>query len=93
MTLADLRVGEVATVEDVRGARGVVRRLLEMGLLHGTRVEVVRVAPLGDSIELRLRSYALSIRRREAQGVVVSRVDASVSAPSLARGALLGGST
>ncbi|RZO58215.1 MAG: hypothetical protein EVA89_19705 [Sandaracinaceae bacterium] len=68
-TLADLPVGAEATVVDVACPRGVARRLMEMGLLPGTRVRVVRVAPLGDPIELRLRGYSLSIRRREAAGV------------------------
>jgi len=47
---------------------------MEMGLLPGTQVEVVRVAPLGDPIELRVRGYSLSIRRNEAMGIEVSDV-------------------
>lgn len=70
-TLADLRVGEEAVVVDVGGDRTVARRLMEMGLLPGTRVVISRVAPLGDPIEIRLRSYSLSIRRAEARGVRV----------------------
>lgn len=42
-----------------------------MGLLPGTAVRVVRVAPLGDPLELRLRDYSLSVRRSEAAGVLV----------------------
>ncbi|MDQ3036853.1 MAG: ferrous iron transport protein A [Myxococcota bacterium] len=68
-TLADLRVGEEARVTDVGGERAVARRLMEMGLLPGTTVRVARVAPLGDPIEIRLRSYSLSIRRVEARAV------------------------
>jgi ferrous iron transport protein A len=49
----------------------VTRRLLEMGLLPGTEVEVVRVAPLGDPIELAVRGYKLSIRRAEALAIDV----------------------
>jgi Fe2+ transport system protein FeoA len=71
-TLADLRVGESAVVREVGGERPISLRLMEMGLLPGTRVEIVRVAPLGDPIEIRLRSYALSIRRSEARGVRVA---------------------
>ena len=47
------------------------RRLMEMGLLPGTRVRIVRFAPLGDPIELRLRDYSLSVRRAEAAGIRV----------------------
>jgi Fe2+ transport system protein FeoA len=59
-------MGASAVIVRVRGARFVARRLLEMGLLPGTRVSLCRVAPLGDPLELRLRGYALSIRRGEA---------------------------
>ncbi len=69
--LAELSVGSRAVVRDVRCARVLRRRLLEMGLLPGTRVEVVRRAPLGDPLELRLRGYALSIRREEAAAIEV----------------------
>jgi Fe2+ transport system protein FeoA len=44
-------------------------RLLEMGLLPGTRVEVVRYAPLGDPIEIKIRGYNLSLRKHEAEQV------------------------
>lgn len=71
-TLADLRVGDEAVVTDVGGDRGVARRLMEMGVLPGTRLRVARVAPLGDPVEIRLRSYSLSIRRAEARGVQVA---------------------
>ena len=75
-THADLRVGDEAIVSDVAGERSVVRRLMEMGLLPGTAIRIVRVAPLGDPIEVRLRSYSLSIRRTEARGVRITRGEA-----------------
>ncbi len=55
----------------VSGDRTVVRRLLEMGLVPGTPVTVQREAPLGDPVELRVRNYALSIRRADALGIEV----------------------
>ena len=73
-TLAELQIGERATVRSVGCPRPVARRLMEMGLLPGTAVHVVRVAPLGDPIELRLRSYSLSIRRAEAAEIIVDGV-------------------
>lgn len=89
-TLADVRIGEDAVVTEVGGDRPVARRLMEMGLLPGTRVRVARIAPLGDPIELRLRSYSLSIRRAEARGVGVADAagarEARVAAPESARG-------
>lgn len=70
-TLSRLEVGASAVVSRVAGARATVRRLLEMGLVPGTRVTVARQAPLGDPIELRVRNYSLSIRRAEALGIEI----------------------
>jgi ferrous iron transport protein A len=72
MNLAQTRVGQVVTVEHVAGEGSFRRRLMELGLVPGTRVEVVGVAPLGDPIELLVRGGSLSIRRAEAQGVAVN---------------------
>ena len=47
-------------------------RLLEMGLLLGTPVEIVRFAPMGDPIELKVRGYHLSLRRHEADQILVT---------------------
>lgn len=68
-TLAGLGVGGTGVVRRVSGPRAVTRRLLEMGLVPGTTVTLRRVAPLGDPIELRVRDYALSIRRADAAGI------------------------
>ena len=70
-TLAGLAVGSSGVVSRLAGARGTMRRLLEMGLVPGTRVTVEREAPLGDPIELRVRNYSLSIRRAEAHGIEI----------------------
>lgn len=69
--LARVPVGSTAIVSRVSGARRIVRRLLEMGLVPGTPVTVQREAPLGDPVELRVRNYALSIRRADAFGIEV----------------------
>jgi ferrous iron transport protein A len=71
--LSELGVGDAAIVRHVRGERRNVVRLLEMGLVPGTRIELRRRAPLGDPIELRVRGYALSIRGAEAAGIEVER--------------------
>ena len=68
-SLAALPLGGTAIVAGVRGDRAVVRRLLEVGLVPGTQVTLRRVAPLGDPIELKVRNFALSIRRAEALGI------------------------
>ncbi len=70
-TLSRVPVGGTAVVARVTGTRAIVRRLLEMGLVPGTAVTVQREAPLGDPVELRVRNYALSIRRADALGIEV----------------------
>lgn len=70
-SLAALPVGRSAVVSRVRGDRAVVRRLLEVGLVPGTKVTLRRIAPLGDPIELKVRNFALSIRLSEALGIDV----------------------
>lgn len=70
-SLAALPVGGHAVVSRVRGERAIVRRLLEIGLVPGTKVTLRRIAPMGDPIELKLRNFALSIRRSEALGIDV----------------------
>ena len=70
-TLASLRPGESGRVTRVGGEPDVRNRLLEMGLTHGATVRLVRVAPLGDPVELHVRGYRLSVRKHEAAGVII----------------------
>ena len=70
-TLVQLRPGESARVKEVGGDSGAARRLMDLGLVKGTSIQVVRVAPLGDPIEVTLRGFMLSLRRAEAAHVVV----------------------
>jgi len=71
--LSDLQPGSTAVVKEVAGEGSLRRRLLEMGILAGSTVEVVRKAPLGDPVEIRVRGYNLSLRRNEADTVMVTR--------------------
>lgn len=73
--LSELRPGEGGRVQRIEGHPGARQRLQEMGLVRGTPVRFVRVAPLGDPIEIQVRGYHLSLRRREAEGVILSRID------------------
>ncbi len=65
-TLDQLPIGDGAVIHRVGGAPRVARRLMEMGLLPGTRIEAVGRAPLGDPLEVRLRGYLFSLRRADA---------------------------
>ncbi len=80
MTLAHAHVGERFTIERVGGERSFRRRLMELGLVPGTHVQLVGVAPLGDPLELLVRGCSLSIRKGEALWVSVARQQAAASA-------------
>ena len=73
MTLRELNVGESARIASVGGDERLRRRLLDMGLTPGTSVNVRKVAPLGDPIELMLRGYVLTIRLDEAEKITLNR--------------------
>ena len=70
-TLRDIPVGEDARVVRLTGEGPLKRRIMDMGLTKGTEVHVRKVAPLGDPIEITVRGYELSIRKSEAENVVV----------------------
>ncbi len=70
-TLDQLPIGEDGVVHHVGCARPVARRLMEMGLLPGTRIETIRRAPLGDPLKIRLRGYLLSLRRADAAQIAL----------------------
>jgi len=69
--LSDLEPGEKGVVTRVVGRGATRRRMLDMGLVRGTEITVVRKAPLGDPIEFLLKGYNLSLRREEAEKVYV----------------------
>ncbi|HET7322513.1 MAG TPA: FeoA family protein [Longimicrobiaceae bacterium] len=70
-TLAELQPGERGKVTRVEAEGDAARRLMDMGLIRGTTVEVVRRAPLGDPMEVKLRGFMLTLRRSEAEQVMV----------------------
>jgi len=69
VTLDTVAIGQSARVRTVHGTDHIRRRLLEMGLCPEVEVEVLRRAPLGDPIELRVRGYLLSVRGDHARQV------------------------
>lgn len=71
--LNELQVGENATVESVDVQSRVRRRLMDMGIVKGTKISVSGKAPMGDPIELRVRGYNLTLRKNEAKDVMVER--------------------
>ncbi|MGL1930916.1 MAG: ferrous iron transport protein A [Desulfotalea sp.] len=70
--LSNLKAGEYATVTGyVHGDKSLRKKLLAMGLLKGTKIKVIRLAPLGDPIEIELRGFQLSLRKEEAQALLI----------------------
>lgn len=76
MKASELQVHETKTIVAVGGERAYRRRLLELGLVPGTPITLLRVAPLGDPLELEVRGACLSIRRGEAALVEVDEARA-----------------
>jgi len=77
MLLSEIQIGQVVQVVRVAGQSSFRRRLMELGLVPGTRVELVRVAPLGDPVELLVRGASLSIRKAEAGVIEVAQASSS----------------
>lgn len=73
-TLANFAVGEKGRVTGFNLPAEPRQRLLEMGVTAGTAFEVVRFAPLGDPIDIKVRGYHLSLRKHEAAGVLAARL-------------------
>lgn len=71
-TLDQLKPGQRGTIESIEGNDSIVQRIWEMGLTDGEQVEVLALAPLGDPIEIQIRSYNLSLRKSEASRIQVS---------------------
>ena len=70
-TLKDVQVGETCVVRRLHGEGPVKRRIMDMGITRGVEIYVRKVAPLGDPMELNIRSYELSVRKADAEMVEV----------------------
>ena len=71
MTLRDLQIGQYARIESVRGEGALRQHFLDMGVIPGAEVEVVRLAPLGDPMEVRIHGYELTMRLADADHITV----------------------
>jgi ferrous iron transport protein A len=73
--LSDLAAGASAVVREFPKSGTAFLRLREMGVLTGTRITLVRTAPLGDPIEIKVRGYNLTLRKSEADHVLVEKLN------------------
>lgn len=71
-TLRSVNVGETAVVRKLVGEGAVKRHIMDMGITKGVEIYVRKVAPLGDPIEVTVRGYELSLRKEEAEKVLVN---------------------
>ena len=74
MTLREARVGQTVKVTKLTGTGPVKRRIMDMGITKGQLVHVLRVAPLGDPVEITVRGYELSVRKADYQMIEVEPV-------------------
>ena len=75
MTLAELKIGQTATILNVGGEGGLRQHFLDMGVLPGVPVTLVKYAPMGDPMELRVHGYELTLRRADARKIEVRRTE------------------
>ena len=71
MTLPELPIGSEGRVTAVNGSGRITKRLMEMGVVPGVGVKIIKSAPFGDPIEVRVRGYSLAMRRSEAEAIEV----------------------
>jgi len=71
MTLNEIPAGGVCTVTKLNCTGKLRRRIMDMGITKGVEIKVVKIAPLGDPMELNVRGYELSIRKSEAESIEV----------------------
>ena len=70
-TLKNVSVGKTVTVKRLHGEGPIKRRIMDMGITKGVQVYVRKVAPLGDTIEVTVRDYELSLRKADAEMIEV----------------------
>lgn len=71
-TLKEVKVGETVIVLKLIGNGAVKKRIMDMGITKGTEIFVRKVAPLGDPIEIKVRGYELSLRKADAEMILIA---------------------
>lgn len=74
MTLAELKPGQKGRIVQIGALGPLKRRLMDMGIVAGEEITIEKIAPLGDPIEVRIKSYNLSLRKQEANGIQVEAI-------------------
>ena len=74
-TLKETKIGETVKVEKLGGNGALRQHFLDMGIIPGTEITVVKYAPMGDPVELRLHGYELTLRLADAEQIEVSPIN------------------
>lgn len=80
MTLKDLKIGKTARIDSVGGSGSLRQHFLDMGVIPGAEVSVIKYAPMGDPVELRIHGYELTLRLCDAEKITVTEISESTSA-------------
>jgi len=75
LRLSEAKIGKVYQIEKLEGTGFIRRRIIDMGLVPGTKIKVIGVAPLGDPINLVAKGYNLTIRKNEASMIIIKEAD------------------
>ncbi len=75
MTLKEILPGQTCIIRSIH-SNNLRKRIIDMGLISGTRIYVKKTAPLGDPIEISVRGYSLTLRKAEARTIIVDRIEA-----------------
>ena len=70
-TVKDLSVGETGSIAKIGTVGALKQRFMDMGITKGTEIKIIKIAPLGDPIEIELRGYNLSIRKEDAENILI----------------------
>lgn len=72
LSLSELKPGQKGVVIQIKGSGETRRRIMDMGIVRGSKIIMIRRAPLGDPLEFEIRDYNLTLRKREAKSIYVS---------------------
>lgn len=75
ITLDKLLPGEKGTVINIIGNSAIKRKIIDMGVVAGTKVHVQKFAPLGDPMEIKIKNFNLSLRKEEASLIILQQID------------------
>lgn len=71
MTLSELKIGEQGVILENKTSGALKQRFMDMGITKGIPIKIVKIAPLGDPIEIEIRGYNLSIRKDDAKKIII----------------------